>query len=319
MILDSQAFKPSFGPENVLGMIKKELTRRNIPKYDVTDLKLVYVPFYSFNFDILAEGNNVSGKAAINAFSGELSDFVPLLFDKPLEKIKEVKEGTVENTSISQTEVKDAAATKIAVQSGARKEVVNITAITKRYVPFYQVWINLPNDMLRIDFDACLGYPFGLEALPVPKKNEFSIKNLGSIFTTITSNKTYSIIALIVVIGILLFFVFGRSTETIKCSLYQNYVRTQTNFFSTSQLILPKIVDGKLHVEGECTLQTTVTDGNYVGFTVTLLQNGNQIPDAFHKPSAALLKPNQDYVFKFELNWPTSYGLDGYKLNYVIG
>ncbi|VVB70309.1 Uncharacterised protein [uncultured archaeon] len=317
MILDSQAFKPSFGPENVLGMIKKEMTKRSISKYDVTDLKLAYIPFYSFSFDILSEGNNASGKAAINAFSGELSDFVPLLFDKPLEKTKEVKEGIVENTSISQNEIKDAAATKIAVQSGAKKEIVNITAITKVYVPFYQVWISLPNDLLRIDFDACLGYPFGLETLPVPKKKNFSFGNLGDIFHTIIANKTYSIIALVVIIAILAFFVFSGSTETINCSLYQNYVRTQSNFFYSSQIVLPAIVNGTLHVEGECTLQTSKTGGNAVGFTVTLLQNGQQIPDSYHA-FENLLKPNQDYVYKFELNWPVEQGFNGYQLNYLI-
>lgn len=317
MILDSLAFKPTFGPENVLGMIKKEMIRRNIQKYDVSDLKLVYIPFYSFSFDILAEGNNTSGKAAINGFSGELSDFIPMLFDKPLERVKEIKEGTIENTSIQQNEVKDTAMTKIASQSGARKETVGISAITKIYVPFYQVWINLPNDLLRIDFDACLGYPFGLESLPTPKKTEFSMGNVSGIFNTIIKNKTYSIIALVALIAILLFFVLGRTTTSITCSLYDNYARTSSGIFSTTQTIIPKIVDGKLKVEGECSLMTTNTNGESVGFTVTLLQNGNPIPDNY-RDFPNLDKPNQNYKIPFNLTWPTSYGLDGYTLSYQL-
>ncbi len=173
MLLDANAFQPVLTPEIALSVVQKGLTAKQQPKFDVEQVKLVYTPFYSFSFDVAAEGSSApTGKAAINAFTGEISDYVPLLFDRPLSKTKTVneKEAEVEETAIAPPEVRDAAAAKLAAQTGVKRDAITISAVTKVYVPFYRVWFDLADDSYRVDVDACLGTPFGLEAVPAREK-----------------------------------------------------------------------------------------------------------------------------------------------------
>ncbi len=169
MQLDAPAFKPVLTPEVALSIIQKAVKSKHWPRYDISQIKLSYTPFWVFSFDVAAEGStSPTGKAAVNAYSGELSDFVPLLFDRPLEKIREVDEDAaeVEETTISKTELAVVAGAKLAGQTGVKKDAITISAITKAYAPFYRIWVNVADDTFRIDIDACLGAPFGLEAIP---------------------------------------------------------------------------------------------------------------------------------------------------------
>ncbi len=169
MQLDAPAFKPVLTPEVALSIIQKAVKQKHWPHYDISQIKLSYTPFWVFSFDVAAEGStSPSGKAAVNAYSGELSDFVPLLFDRPLEKIREVDEdaGEVEDTTISKSELPAVAGAKLAGQTGVKKDAITISAVTKAYAPFYRIWVNVADDTFRIDIDACLGAPFGLEAIP---------------------------------------------------------------------------------------------------------------------------------------------------------
>jgi hypothetical protein len=174
MLLDAPAFELSLTPEIALSIIQKGIASKGWKNYEVASIKLVYTPFYVFSFDIASEqGQAPSGKAALNAYTGELNDFVPVLLDKPLKRSNSTPEKTeaeVEQTTISLSEVKDVACVKVAGFAGVAKEKVAISAVSKYYVPFYRVWVNVAGDTFKIDVDASLGAPVGLDDIPRKEK-----------------------------------------------------------------------------------------------------------------------------------------------------
>jgi hypothetical protein len=185
--LDAPAFKPVLTPEAALGIVQKEVQRRGWRKYDVSAIRLVYTPYYTFSFDVLAEGaGQPSAKAALNASTGELNDFVPFLMERPLERVRESEEkAEVEATSISAPEVRDVAAVKVASTAGVKKESVSISAVSKVYVAAYRVWVNVADDTYKVEIDAALGAPRGLESIPAREKTpgEVTEETLGKMKT----------------------------------------------------------------------------------------------------------------------------------------
>ncbi len=169
MMLDSNSFKTQLSPEVAMGIIQKACAKKGWKKIEVQQIRLVYSPFYLFSFDVSNEGAQpVSGKTAMNAFTGEMNDFVPMLFDRPLSKTKDTgdAQAEIEPSSISLSEAKGAAQAKVAAQLGVKKDGVTVSGLTKFYAPFYRVWVNVADDQFKIYVDACLGAPTGLDAIP---------------------------------------------------------------------------------------------------------------------------------------------------------
>ncbi|MFA6048702.1 MAG: hypothetical protein WC792_02005 [Candidatus Micrarchaeia archaeon] len=175
MMLDANTFKTQLTPEVAIGIIQKSLASRGWAKIEVQQIRLVYTPFYLFSFDVSPEGGQpVSGKTALNAYTGELSDFAPVLMERPLSKQKNTEsqqQSEVEPSSISQGEAKEAAQAKVAAQLGVRRDSVAISAVTKFYAPAYRVWVNVAGDQFKIDVDACLGAASGMESIPAREKD----------------------------------------------------------------------------------------------------------------------------------------------------
>ncbi|KKW37671.1 MAG: hypothetical protein UY87_C0087G0010, partial [Candidatus Peribacteria bacterium GW2011_GWC2_54_8] len=80
-------------PEAALGIVQKTVLSKGWKQFDVSDVKLVYTPYWVFSFDVLAGESNPTGKTALNAYTGELNDYVPYLIERPLKKVKETEEG----------------------------------------------------------------------------------------------------------------------------------------------------------------------------------------------------------------------------------
>ena len=107
MLLDANAFECKLTPEMALGIVKESLAKKGWKQFEVQQIQLIYVPFYSFSFDVAGQ-SPVSGKTCMNAFSGELNDFVSVLFERPLKKSRQTtgEETEVEQSSISLSEAK---------------------------------------------------------------------------------------------------------------------------------------------------------------------------------------------------------------------
>ncbi len=166
MILDAPTYKLVLTPEAAMGIIQKEVGRKGWKKPEIEDVRLVYVPYYSFSFDVAAEGAPpITGRAALNAHSGEISEIVPMILDRPLTKLKEIGEGEVEETSVSLAEARDAARDKLAVQTGVKKDSISVAAFTKSYVPFFRIWVNVHHEPYKAEVDALMGSMVGLEGV----------------------------------------------------------------------------------------------------------------------------------------------------------
>ncbi|MBI5225558.1 hypothetical protein HY989_06845 [Candidatus Micrarchaeota archaeon] len=188
MVLDAPTFKLVLTPESALGSVQKELNHKGWKKFEVEEIRLIYAPYYLFSFDVKSEGGSppVAGKAALNAYTGEISDFVPMVLERPLQKQKNIEEGgEVEDTSISMQEAKQAARDKIAAQTGLKSEMVSVSAFTKYYMPFFRIWLEVGHESMKIDVDALMGAPLGLEAAPERKKtwDEATSETIGKLKT----------------------------------------------------------------------------------------------------------------------------------------
>lgn len=173
MVLDAPTFNLVLTPEGALSLVQREAAHRGFKKIEVEEVRLIYTPFYLFSFDVRAEGNAppIAGKAAINAYTGDISDLVPYIIDRPLNKTKNPSEGgEVEETAITIPEAKDATKDKIAAQTGLGREKVSVSAFSKVYIPFFRIWLEVGHTPLKVDVDALMGTPLGLEGLPHKEK-----------------------------------------------------------------------------------------------------------------------------------------------------
>ncbi|MBI2446029.1 hypothetical protein HYV43_06590 [Candidatus Micrarchaeota archaeon] len=272
MMLDAPAFKPVLTPESALGIVAKSLTEQGFPKFDVTDIKLVYTPYYVFSFDVIAqEGQSPSGKTAINAYNGDLNDFVPVLFERPLKTTKQAEDSAeIESTAISASEAKDAASSKLAAQVGLKKDTIAVTAVRKIYVPAFRIWIDVAGDTHKFEIDALLGVPTGLEALPQkPHTAQDDLravldkmktpKGWGELFSGLFSSGggPQRFLLLGVVVLILLILVLSRQGilggGTVSCTVADDFLGPKPFLGLGKQPLAPEFgANNTLFVQGTC-------------------------------------------------------------------
>jgi len=81
MLLDKPALKLNIGVQDILEILEQTLKQKNWNNFDVASLKLLYIPFYLFNYDTLIEvegqpySQGFSGLMAMNAVTGELKEY----------------------------------------------------------------------------------------------------------------------------------------------------------------------------------------------------------------------------------------------------
>ncbi len=273
MILDAMALQPVLTPEAALGVLQKELKRKRQEHAEITDVKLVYTPFWIFSFDVTgAQGPAPSGKTALNAYTGEINDFVPMLVGRPLKKARSTPEGAepeIEPTAIDANEVKDAAKAKIASQLGVAKDNVIVSAFTKYYVPFYRVWLDVGLDSFEINVDACLGAPLGAEAIPGGRKGftDDIAGNLKSVASPAgiadaaknPSKRNYLILAAIIVLAVVLLVSRLGTSSGVDCKVSQDFM-TPKNIVGSQDLLPVPMNGGRLLVQGTCFLSNPSND-----------------------------------------------------------
>jgi len=338
-LLDAPALETRLTPENALASIQKELTRRGWREHEFHEIKLVYTPYWVFGFDVLAEGGaSPTGKTALNAFTGELSDAVPAILDRPLRKVRETpgdSKPEVEPTAISFSEVKQVAAIKVAAHVGGLKpEQVAISAVSKVYVPFYRIWADAAGDTFKFEVDACLGVPFGLEAIPKRQKNwdEATGEALdkmktpsgwldlfGKLVAGATDfltgkkddkSKFSRYVLLGVVIIALMWLVFGLqgAREKVECTLDGQYFSDAAWFGLVPGKVQARThADGSKYLKGECIFTNAgAAKGAVIVAQVQALDAEGIILDADVLSATPELGETVGSVKAFELNWTGS-------------
>lgn len=322
MILDAPAFKPVLTPEAALSIVAKSLQEQGFPKFDVTDIRLVYTPYYVFSFDVIAqEGQSPSGKTALNAYSGDLNDFVPILFERPLKTTKQADDkAEIEATAISSAEAKDAAAAKLASQVGLKKDTIAISAVKKIYVPEFRIWIDVAGDTRKFEVDALLGAPSGLEALPQkPHTVQDDLKSVmgklkspqgwaelfGGLFSP--SGGPQRLLILGAVIVILLFLVLGRqgilAGGTVTCTVDDAYLGPKPLFGFGKAPLSPELgSNNTVFVRGTCEF---VNSGQKAANMIAnvYIKAGQRIVALSSVSAVGVPAGTQPVIKEFELRW----------------
>ncbi|PIO06345.1 hypothetical protein COT29_01520 [Candidatus Micrarchaeota archaeon CG08_land_8_20_14_0_20_59_11] len=343
MILDALALEAKLTPEAALSIIQKSLAQKGWKKHEVADIKLVYTPFWTFSFDVVTggQGPTPTGRTALNAFSGDLNDLVPVILDRPIKRSKNAQEGAeVESTNVTQHEAKETAAMKIAAHvGGITKDMIAVSALNKIYVPFYRVWVNVADDTYKIEVDAAMGAPAGLDEIPTRKKGwdeatsetidkmkspkgwvELGAQTAGAAAGAAKpggENTRYLIMGAVILV--LLWFVFGRgSAGDVSCALDDNYLGTPSLFgIWGSRPVEPAYgINRTLYVRGECDITNTGKE-KLPAVIVSVAVKAGGVPVirntivARDIPSTTGM-PTQK---KFELNW-TDTGATDFSFEY---
>ncbi len=332
--LDAPALKLELTPETALGMVQKEVQRRGWKKYEFGEIELVYVPFYIFSFDVIAEGGAPPGKAALNAHTSELNEFVPALLERPIAKVRKIPEDVeaeIEDAAVRSSEVEKVATVKIANALGAKRENILISAVNKIYIPFFRLWVTVAGDEFKIEVDGCLGVPSGLDALPkkdktwdeaasdtVKKMSSPSglmqlISGVGGEFAKLVSGKgtenKYLVwgVLLLIIVGVG-FFIFQQFQAQVSCEPHDEYL-SSPEFLGIfgSRKIVPLPGDGDiLQIAGRCTFNAR--DNRVVIGQVVVKQGGVEVGS---ENLNASLSANQPRVKEFIVSWPQTEGAAG--------
>jgi hypothetical protein len=281
MLLDSQAFVFNIQPENALNVIQRAVQSKRWDKYELSEIQPVYTPFYIFTYDINSGEGPQSGRAALNGNTGELNEYIPMLFEKPIKKINSTPPDMnveVESTTINASEIKELAANKITGQTGAKKEMITISAISKTYVPFYRVWVEVADNDYKLEVDACLGTPFGMDAIPEREKTweestKETIKKMqtpsgiaelagktvkeagGGLGKGKPENKYLIWIVLVVIIIAVAYFYLNQTKGNISCTVSNQFI--QSSLFGLQTTIKPGAAGNESFLSGSCTLSSS--------------------------------------------------------------
>ncbi len=335
--LDANALKLELTPESAIGIVQKEVIKRGWKKYDLSDIVTVYTPFYIFSFDVIAEGGAPPGKAAINANTGEISEFVPVLLERPIQKAKKTAEGVeaeVEPTNIKESEVDKVASVKISNMLGAKRENIVISAVSKIYVPFFRLWIDVAGDSFKIEIDGALGYPTGLDAIPKREKTwdestGETIKKMqspagivqlagatgGEVVKSIGGkgdNKYVQWAIIAVVILVVGYFVLQQFNAKIDCNPDDDFL-SKPQFFGligARKLAPQELEQDVLYVRGKCQISSRDAD-KYILAQISVKKGGFPIASELVN---ATTRADGPVTRSFEIQWPRDDQTGDYEL-----
>ncbi|MFH0713644.1 MAG: hypothetical protein V1722_03770 [Candidatus Micrarchaeota archaeon] len=335
--LDASCLKLELTPEAAIGIVQKEVVRHGWKKYDLSDIVTVYVPFYVFSFDVIAEGGAPPGKAAMNANTGEMNEFVPVLLERPIQRQKKTPEGMeveVEPTNVRESEVEKVAAVKLANMLGAKRENIVISAVSKIYVPFFRMWIDVAGDSFKIEVDGALGYASGSDAIPKREKTweestSDTIQKMQSpsgiaqlagatggevakSFGSSGQNKYIQWAIIAVVIIVIGYFVMQQFNAQVACVPDEEFLSTP-QFFGLigARKIVPQELDAdSMYVAGKCTFSSREND-KFIVVQVLLKNSGVPISTTVVNVT---LQSDVPATRSFQIDFPSSDVTGDYEL-----
>ena len=344
--LDASALKLELTPEAAIGIVQKEVQRKGWKKMDLSDIITVYTPFYIFSFDVIAEGGAPPGKAALNANTGEINEFAPAILERPIKREKKTPEGMeidVEPTNIKESEVEKVATVKIANMLGAKRENIVISAVSKIYIPFFRLWVDVAGDSFKFEIDGCLGYPTGGEAIPARQKDwaestgdtmdkmksptgiaqllTLTISEIPKILGGKGSGESkyiqWAIIGgVIIIVGFFIFQQFGTSVE---CKVNDEFLSKPEflGLFGNKKIFPQELDEDVLYVQGVCSFSSRENDKIIIG-DVSIRKQGIPI-----ESTSVNATTRSDSIVKrdFEIQWIRDEALGNYELGFdkIVG
>ena len=183
MILENPALTLSIKTKDVTEVLEGVLKERNWKHFELANLKLVYVPFYIFNYDTLVEqevqgqtySQGFSGLMAMNAITGKLEPLLTQVMEQqPVDYEREISHDLkyeMQNPAISMKEVKETANIKLAGQFNVGKDSMAVAGFRLVYWPIWRIFVTLPSKAIqKIEIEGVSGYPMNIEEVPEREK-----------------------------------------------------------------------------------------------------------------------------------------------------
>ena len=330
MRLDAPSLEIIVTPEIALNLVKRTVNAKGWKKITFSDINLIFTPFWMFSFDVAGSKN--SGRLAINAFTGEIDDYVPFLFQK-FKKIRETPKEMkpeIEETSIEKSELKDILPKKLSAIMGTKPEEIVVSAFSKFYVPFYKIWVSTPRGDYEIRVDGCSGNPLGAEKIPekektwseaaigmarkmqspsgivelargLGRKTKSRSLSSGPIGWVLGNTKGRWLLILVVII-VLLFVALKPAGPALTCK------QSEAPYFHNDMMSL----------NGTCEFKNPTNKPMSGRARVFLIQDGVERKDVSQIVIAPVIEPNSEAYAGFMLNWTPDYEHHEYALGFEI-
>jgi hypothetical protein len=189
MILSLPTYKLRIRLNDALGILDGIMKEKHWRKFDVASIKLVYEPYWLFNYDVYLEmkdqvkgtvSQTFGARMALNGVTGDLApEIVRVIESQPVETEKQIShsiEFDVEKLSIKEEEIKNVAKVKIAGQVGIGKEGVVVSGLRAIYLPVWRVFASIKGKgTYRIDIDGLMGLPYNYQQVPERERGVLEI------------------------------------------------------------------------------------------------------------------------------------------------
>lgn len=186
MFLDKPAFPVSFTPDKVVALIEELIKSRGWSDFEVAEIKLVYTPYWTFNFDSCEHsGSKIrgvkSGALALNALTNRLEDFAGFLSENPdlktTQHISADYEADVQHAKTSMEEAREIAKLKLAANLRAPKDNIILSGLELLYIPFWLAYVSVAEGTFKLRINAVIGEIVNQEEVPEREKGWLEVTN----------------------------------------------------------------------------------------------------------------------------------------------
>ena len=188
MYLDAPAFPVSFPIEKTIELIDALVKSKYWEDFTVGSLKLIYLPYWIFNYTAYEEKEDkgekktkelASGKMSFDGMHGGLDEATASLYvSVEKETSNEPSEDypfEVRKAKFSSSDVKEIAGVKLASNLGIAKENVIISAVEKTYLPIWSTSVTITENNYLMEINAVSGEIMNEEEIPEREKGWLDI------------------------------------------------------------------------------------------------------------------------------------------------
>ncbi|MBR9706920.1 MAG: hypothetical protein GOV15_00610 [Candidatus Diapherotrites archaeon] len=198
MRLDSPAFAIKLDMDQALKVLKSRMQKKHWHNFKAGTIKLVYVPYYVFNYTVYqkasAEQGGIvtgekTGRKAANAVNADFTDIVAYIMDtQPIQTEKETSHTydiEVTPPTVTKDEIKKVAPARLAAQFQTPTESVLISGLSMIYMPVWRIWTTVNAGTFRLDIDTILGTIMNEEQVPSRERGfeEITMETLNDLKT----------------------------------------------------------------------------------------------------------------------------------------
>ena len=179
MFLEKPSFPVSLNQGEAEGKVSALLNQKHWINFSFVKTKLVFVPYWFFNFHISKDSKDkteliADGFNAMNAFENDFDQEVAdIARDPELTKTNEVdddEEFNVLNSKTSEQEVREIILVKLADQQKVPRDSILLSALELNYVPFWIVKVRIEEKELGLSVNASDGKLLHADLVPDREK-----------------------------------------------------------------------------------------------------------------------------------------------------